>query len=260
MDYLRQRRLPPPFDDGEIVIERPPDVPKDPPVQPRRQAAAGGDAARHGWNDVAVLHLRSGIVAQSDVLVLPRDDAGVGARLRRPPVQGGAARRRTRRRPTHLSSLSRRTGRGCSRECRGAACVAALEPSRSRRRCGLWSAATGCGSAGPATRTSATCGSGVGTRPLVTALVAPEPGGAEARDPVVADGDRPSARRSVDGAARLPITVDLRAHARIAVEGALDAARGSGAGDGVSTGGAARSGRREGDRRGRVAPIANGTG
>src|SRR3954464_1685937 len=66
---------------------------------------------------------------------------------------------------------------------------------------------------------------GIGTRPLSSALVAPEPGAAESRDPVMTAAiDRLLADRStVSG---LPVTVDLGAHPRIAVEGALDAARG----------------------------------
>ncbi len=66
---------------------------------------------------------------------------------------------------------------------------------------------------------------GIGTRALSTALVVPELGDVESRDPLaVAAIDRLVADRSMVPC--LPVTVDLRLHPRIAVEGAAEAARG----------------------------------
>ena len=66
---------------------------------------------------------------------------------------------------------------------------------------------------------------GTASRPLSTRVVVPDVPGSDGRDPVVDDAvDRLLADRStVPG---LPVTVDLAAHPRIAVEGSTEAARG----------------------------------
>ena len=100
-----------------------------------------------------------------------------------------------------------------------------------RRRRGRWSAAPGCGSDVPATRTSASSGSASAPVRCATPLVLPEPGAGRVEGP--GDGGRRSHRLVADRSTvpGLPVTVDLCAHPRIVVDGS--AGRGARAGAGA---------------------------
>lgn len=225
MELLRSPRLPPPvYGDGAIVVKRPPDVPKDPPsnvvgkLLPVVMLLAMGG--------MTVLYFTSGAASSRSpmFLFLPVmmlvSVLGSVAYQSRGARRGGELDGDRRAYLRYLDGLDEELARTA------AAQHASLhwshpDPASSWTLVGgprMWERRPGDGD-------FCQVRVGIGTRPLATALVVPELGEVESRDPVAVDAiDRLVAERSmVPG---LPITVDLRMHPRIAVEGALDAARG----------------------------------
>ncbi len=225
MELLRQPRLSPPlFDDAAIVVKRPPDVPKDPPsnlvgkLLPVAMLLAMGG--------MTVLHFTSGAASSRSpmFLFLPVmmlvSVLGSLAYQSRGARRGGELDEDRRAYLRYLDDLDQALARTA------AAQHASLrwshpDPASSWTLVGgprMWERR-------PGDEDFCQVRVGIGARPLSTALVVPELGDVESRDPVAVGAiDRLVADRSmVPG---LPITVDLRLYPRIAVEGAVDAARG----------------------------------
>ncbi|MDP9167985.1 MAG: type VII secretion protein EccCa, partial [Actinomycetota bacterium] len=218
------RRLrPPPFDDGEIVVERPPGVPKDAPSNPFAKllpvvmliAMAG----------MTLLYFTTGAASSRSPMFLFFPVMMLVSVLGSVAHQSKAGRRggeldidrRTYLR--YLDGLERVLSENAEAQ------HASLHWSHPDPDT-LWTLIGGARlwECRPGDDDFCHLRVGIGTRPLATTLVPPDAGEAEANDPMLDEQiDRLLADRST--VPQVPITVDLRAHPQIAVEGAVDVAR-----------------------------------
>jgi S-DNA-T family DNA segregation ATPase FtsK/SpoIIIE len=225
MELLRRPRLPPPpLDDGTIVVERPPDVPKDPPsnlvgrLLPVAMLLAMGG--------MTVLYFTSGAASSRSpmFLFLPVmmlvSVLGSVAYQSRGTRRSGELDEDRRGYLRYLDGLDQTLARIAEAQ-HASLHWSHPDPASSWTMVGgprMWERR-------PGDEDFCEVRVGIGTRPLAATLVVPELGADDTRDPLTnsAIDGLMADRSTVPG---LPITVDLRAHPRISVEGALDAARG----------------------------------
>lgn len=225
MELSRSARLsPPPFDDGEIIVHRPPDLPKDPPTNLTARLLPLGMVLAMGG--MTVLYFTSGAASSRSpmFLFLPVmmlvSVLGSVAYQSRGARRGGELDQDRRTYLRYLDDLDHDLAR--TAEAQNVSLHwSHPDPASSWTLVGgtrMWERRPGDGD-------FCVVRVGVGTRPLSTPLVLPELGQTEQGDPVTAGA---LARLVMDRSTvpGLPITVDLRAHPRIAVGGTPDAARG----------------------------------
>jgi S-DNA-T family DNA segregation ATPase FtsK/SpoIIIE len=225
MESLRPPRLPaPPVDDGTITMERPPAVPKDPPsnlvgrLLPVVMLVAMGG--------MTVLYFSSGAASSRSPMFMFLPVMMLVSVLGSIAYQSRGARRGSELDEDRRAYLRYLDGLHEDLAKTAEAQHSSLhwshpDPTAAWTMIGgprMWERH-------PGDADFCHVRVGVGTRPLSTPLIVPELGAAEVRDPVTTEAiDRLLADRStVSG---LPVTVDLCAHRRIAVTGAVGAARG----------------------------------
>jgi S-DNA-T family DNA segregation ATPase FtsK/SpoIIIE len=220
----RNRLPPPPVDDGEIVVQRPPDVPRAPPTNLVARLLPVGMVLAMGG--MTILYFTSGAASSRGPMFLLLPVMMLVSVFGSVAYRSGGARRGGEldedrrsylRYVDELDQILMRVADDQRVSCHW------QHPDPAS----LWTLAGGerRWERRPGDDDFCHVRIGSGHRPLATPLVAPELGPIDARDPVTAEAvTRLIAERStVPG---LPITVDLCAHARIAVEGPGDAARG----------------------------------
>lgn len=225
MGSLRRGRVsPPPFDGGELVMERPPDVPKEPPTNlvgrllPVVMLLAMGG--------MTLLYFSSGAASSRSPVFLFLPVMMLVSVLGSVAYQSRGARRGGELDGDRRAYLRYLDGLDESLARTAAAQHASLHWSHPDPGA-VWTMVGGTRmwERRPGDEDFCHVRIGTGPRPLSTTLVAPDLGGAESRDPVIQDAiDRVLADRST--VTDLPVTIDLRAHPRIAVEGSPEAARG----------------------------------
>ncbi|GLP77265.1 type VII secretion protein EccC [Mycobacterium antarcticum] len=225
MEHLYSARLPaPPFDGGPVVVRRPPDVPKDPPSNVVGKllpvvmllAMAG----------MTVLYFTSGVASSRSPAFLFLPVMMLVSVLGSVAYQSRGARRGGELDEDRRAYLRYLDGVAADLTRTAVAQHISLhwshvDPASSWTLIGgprMWERR-------PGDADFCQARVGIGARPLATAVVPPELGDDDTRDPVTAEAiERLVAERST--VPDVPITVDLRAHPRIAVEGPPDAARG----------------------------------
>ena len=201
-----------PVDEGDIVVEPPPDLPKAAPVNPLTWLLPV--AMLVAATGMMALYFTSGDEPQPDVHVLSRDDAGLaagfaGVRLARHPPDGGG---RGGSGAQAIPALPRRAGR-CDHQNRCGPVPVVHWSHPDPLRCGPSSVADGCGNDDPTTPTSA----GFvwdSAQSLSTRLMAPETKSSESVDPVSAGAGSASSSRST--VQDLPVVIDVRAYVDLA--------------------------------------------
>jgi S-DNA-T family DNA segregation ATPase FtsK/SpoIIIE len=224
MEPLRSPRLPPPpCDDGEIVVEAPPDVPKDPPANLVGRLLPVAMLLAMGG--MTVLYFTSGAASSRSPMFLffpvmmLVSVLGSVVHQSRGMRRGGELDEDRRSYLRYLDELDAMLARVAVAQ------HASLHWSHPDPA-SLWSLV---GSARvwerrPGDVDFCQVRMGVGSRPIATPLVGPELDKAGTGDPVTAGAvARLLADRST--VPDLPITVDLTSHRRIAVQGEIDAAR-----------------------------------
>ena len=218
-----QRRAPPPFDVGEVVVNRPPDVPKSEPVNVVARLLPVVMVVAMGG--MTVLYFSSGAASSRSpmVMFLPvmmlvsvLGSVAYGARGNRRSGELDADRREYLR---YLDALGQTLARTAEAQ------HASLHWSHPAP-VALWTLVGGARKWERRATDADFCHVrvGIGSAGLSTALVVSEPASAGSHDPVtaVALARLVAERSTVPG---VPVTVDLVAQARIVVEGAVDAAR-----------------------------------
>lgn len=216
-------RLPAPsIDAGDIVVDRPPDVPRVTPADPMSRllpvamlVAAGGMAA---------LYFSSGVGSRGPMMLLfpvmmlvsVLGSVAYGMRGTRRTSELNADRREYLR---YLAAVDDAVIRSAEAQQRSL-WFSHPDPAA------LWTLAGGVrmGERGPRDGDFCHVRVGVGVRRAAAALIAPEPAPSGSADPVTAEAVQRlvEARAGVEG---LPVTVDLRAHDVITVAGEAPAAR-----------------------------------
>ncbi|TPG34397.1 type VII secretion protein EccCa [Mycolicibacterium hodleri] len=228
MELSGSRRLPrlppPPFDDGAVIVKKPPDVPKDPPANlvgkllPVTMLLAMGG--------MTVLYFTSGAASARSPMFLFLPVMMLVSVLGSVAYQSKGARRGGELDENRRAYLRYLDDLDQALTTNAVAQHASLhwshpDPASSWTLVGgprMWERR-------PGHADFCQVRIGVGAGPLATDLVVPEWGDVESRDPLVVDAiDRLMADRSTVPC--LPVTADLLLHRRIAVEGAVCSARG----------------------------------
>ena len=223
MDFLRAARLPaPPVDVRTVVLERPPEHPKPTSVNPLVRllpiaaiVATAGMMAMYFTSGATVTRSPAYLLFPAMMLVSALGSLAYGARGSRTAELDEGRREYLR----YLDEVEDAAARAADAQHRSA-CWSHPEPTSLWTLVGtarMWERAPGDSDFGHVRF-------GLGARPLSTPLVAPEVRGSETPDPVTSDAlHRLLRERST--VARQPITVDLSAHAVVAIEGGVDRAR-----------------------------------
>jgi DNA segregation ATPase FtsK/SpoIIIE, S-DNA-T family len=224
MGQIRRRLQPPPFDDGDLVMRQPPGVPKDPPsdvvgkLLPVVMLLAMGG--------MTVLYFTSGAASSRSPAFLFLPVMMLVSVLGSVAYQSRGARRGGELDGDRRTYLRYLDGLDASLVRTAAAQHESLHWSHPDPAA-VWTLVGGerMWERRPDDEDFCNVRVGTGRLPLSTTVVVPVVAASEPRDPMVDDAvDRLLADRST--VPDLPVTVDLRAHPRIAVLGTPESARG----------------------------------
>ena len=224
MERLRSKRVPPPpLEEGDVVVEPPPEVPKEPPSNGWARLLPLGMVVAMGG--MTALYFDSGAASSRSPMFLFLPVMMLVSVLGSVAYQSRGARRGgelDQDRRTYLRYLDALDVGLAETARRQHASLHWQHPDPSA----VWTLVDGARmwERRPGDGDFCCVRTGVGTRPLATTLVLPESGRTDSHDPVTAEAlARLVADRST--VAGLPVTVDLAARPLIRIGGAPDEAR-----------------------------------